>query len=180
MRRRKTTSVDELTMIGREVRRKVLETHRVDSCIYTTSFAVSVLRTMGYDAYPLPVQVAVLNRAMSEGRGIAGGGWGVGIGFGAEQKEGGWDGHLVAIVNRRYLCDFSIDQASRPEHQMEISVLVGDVGEPFLRGREDASFVSEAGEPVHVHYHAIDDQSFRASPDWERGRTLSITVERDR
>lgn len=178
-----------LTRIGKQIRADVLTTHGRDSCIYTSALTLRVLRELGADAFALSVQTVVMNAAAAgfidehggqwrpedEDAMLAAGGYAVGVGFAAGDMTGKWAGHLAVVCNRRWLLDFSIDQASRPEHDIAIEGLVATVGEPFLRGREAARLIGEGG--VRVEYRARPgDRSYRDSPDWERGLAREIEV----
>lgn len=188
-----------LASLGRQIRADVLRTHLPNSCIYTTATTVNLLRHLGADAYALSVRAVIANAALAriiDERGIehvshddpdvrAAGGYGVGLGYPpapgeAADPPGSWPGHLVAILNRRWLLDFSADQASRPQHGIDLSdPIVAPVDEPFLRGRETRRFMPAGadGTSMRIDYHAYPtDRTYRESPDWRRGTKREINL----
>lgn len=104
----------------------------------------------------------------------------IGVGYEPEGglQPGQWPGHLVAICDRRWLCDWSIDQANRPAHGIEIPPLVlGPLQEAFLRGRKALATDGPGGQ--RVEYYALPgDRSYHESPDWQRGLDTEIEVRR--
>jgi hypothetical protein len=75
-------------------------------CILASAALHDILQAMGYQADVLRVEAAVFNQ---DGAPILGG-----DGDGTRRpaaKPGHWRGHLVAVANRRYLLDATLDQA---------------------------------------------------------------------
>jgi hypothetical protein len=84
----------------------------LDSCILSSYALVDVLKTKGYDAFPLRVETGVfpssrrhigtiLGPRSREGRTAAG--------------KGMWAGHLVVGVGHKWLLDPTLDQANKDE-----------------------------------------------------------------
>lgn len=167
-----------LTTLAAVVRAEVLRHFRPDSCIATTRLLVDVLASERIAAYALAVDARVANmaaeRLLGAGTGSdspasraaweAAGAWVVAIERG-EAPPHRWAGHLVAVVERRFLIDAALDQAARPERGIVLAgPVVAPVGEPFLRGRE--GLVGQLGATT-VRYRARPgDRSYRTAPDW--------------
>lgn len=155
--------------LGDQIRALVLRTHRADSCIYTAGLTVAVLRKMGCDAFAMSVKAHI----------YAPDGHSIGIGYQPDDeppRADAWPGHLVAICDRQFLCDFSLDQANRPEHGITMSTLVGPVDEAFLRGRKTLRCENAAG--VIVEYLPVPgDRTYRDGPDWQRGVNAAVSFE---
>jgi hypothetical protein len=82
----------------------------------------------------------------------AAGAWSVGLGFGADPQPGRWPGHLVAVVDRRWLVDPTLGQASRPAHGLVVpDVMVAPITERWLRRRDIVSMEYPA-TGVHLTY----------------------------
>jgi len=156
---------------------------KMDSCIGSTRVAQALMEKIHKESYPLSVQLSIFNkpmviRAQHEGGlpdsrevtrrwNAESGAWSVGVGFpvpnsGADR----WPGHLVLIVERRWLWDLSIDQANRPQWGINFTTPpVLAVTEGFLRGRER---VAEMWQDCLLIYDAKpNDKSFRESNNWD-------------
>jgi hypothetical protein len=170
--------------LGKDIRPRVRELYAQDSCIATTKVTYDTLKAVGVDVFPLSVKVAVVNRALYDyatehqefpevgSAAYTAEMYGVGIGYGEEQP-GRWAGHLVAIAERRWLLDFSIDQATRPEHGIMLAPLVVPVTEQWLRAAV-AHVVYRYGE-TFLYYTAFPlDKSFKTASDWS-GSTAPTT-----
>ena len=162
------------------VRDRVLQHYRPDSCIATTKAIIEIVRPA--DAYALHVKALVMNGPFVDllgsgadpespegiAAGTESGAWAVHVGAG-DPEPGKWAGHLVAIVERKWLVDASIDQASRPEHDIHLTEpVVAKVTEAFLRGKEPLLVVVKK---AFIRYDAVPgDKSYRASPNWQQLR----------
>lgn len=108
-----------------------------DCCIESTVAALDFLRARGVACRELSVQVMAFNAAawklyrngsrVQESAADRAtwdmlGAWSVGIGFidTPTPKPGRFAGHLVALVEERWLLDLSIQQASRPRHKLRL------------------------------------------------------------
>jgi len=172
---------------------------RSDSCILQTKVLIGVLADFGIRAKPMSAQVHIYNPTM--GRFVlagiddpetiktcldTGGGWGVGLGMGGfggkgvvadgpvelTEEELTTAGYLVAVVEGPpVICDPSLPQASRPEHDMPLRPQAFGVSKEQLKGMYTRGpdvmvrFTLETG--VVLDYRFFPEQSsFRASRDW--------------
>lgn len=165
------------------------------SCIGATRIALDVLKKVGItNAYALVVEVHIFNKAFRDKSEEVGrlpdsreeleqwyverGAHSIGLGLGREKyADDRWPGHLVAIVDRKWLWDLSLDQAERPDKGIVIpEPLIAPVTEPFLRGR--APLVGVVADLL-VRYEArIDDKSFRDTPNWLNSHAEITGVQR--
>jgi hypothetical protein len=143
----------------------ILEDWRADSCIASTAICIDVLDYFGLDARPLACRTVVWNRQLESGC------WSVGIGHG-DKRQGGWPGHLVALAAGDLLLDLSLDQASRPQHNIELGALGVYLPEDYLaEGYECEAF------GCHLYYEFLPaDQSFRNANDWKATSRRRETV----
>jgi hypothetical protein len=137
------------------------------TCILHTRYAVDALRILGVRARPMAARVMVGN---AEWRRIA-------------QEVGHWPQHIewtpetwcLAIADERWGVDLTIDQASRPQHGINLSPHYWPVTPAFLRGEEPAQFLVN-GES-HVHYDAMPaDRGFLLVPDWRLARRDGVAA----
>lgn len=178
-------SEQDIRYVAKVVRRKVLTTYSPDSCVATASAITDALRQFGADTYELSVSAMVCNEEFAKAAGLLGrlpsvaeyhgtGAYALGLGMDID-KGPVWAGHVVAIVDRRWMVDASIDQASRPEQGIVLrpdDPIVMPVAEAFLRGREPLLAVNPLG--VAVRYDAKPgDRGFRVSPNY---RQIEVVV----
>lgn len=173
------TIEEVLKVYTRIARPIILEYFRKDSCIASTRITVEVFSRLGFKAIPLACHVQIYNSKFREifereshwptkeemGKWITEGAWGIGIGFG-DKKEQGYLGHLVAIVENRYLIDSSIDQADRPNKEIFFpGIMVTEVTRDFRRGKEKHTIINDRGT-VMVYEPKIKDRKWETSLDW--------------
>lgn len=166
-----------------------------DSCIAGAAIVRDVARTCGISALVIPTRVAIWNGVWIDfvsrtGRApetvaesealLERGGWCVGIGagylderdapFGFRPERGSYNGHLVTVVEGRWLVDCTLGQAADPEHGIVTGPLVVELGSSgFLMGRGHlASRFRWGTHPiVHVTYEGVPhDRSYRDAPAW--------------
>ena len=138
-----TTIFETLVNFGRE---EILRDYSPGGCIASTRIAIDVLDYFKINAKPLSVKVEIFNEAMVKRieAGVHGGSheerikwfeedgsWGIGIGFGGQ--PGRWPGHLVALVENKWLLDMSLDQANRPERMIFLRPCYSEVTQEFMR-----------------------------------------------
>jgi len=139
----------------------------IDHCILFTRIAVDVCRKRGIGAKALSVSVAITADADPE----------VVILLGIEgQKphdapDDFWDGHLVAILDRRLLLDLSIDSIAQPEFGVEPEPFVAGVSPDFASG----GMVDLPVRGGRAQYRAQPERKdYRDLPAWERGTEEAI------
>lgn len=111
----------------------ILDRHlRVDSCLNATRILLEVLRELGFSARPLSVKAfaynAVYVRRLSAGLDPMDDprAWGVAIETRVAAGTG-WPGHLVTLVENRWLLDGSASQFDRPHKSIHVpKILIGD------------------------------------------------------
>jgi hypothetical protein len=188
-RRQCVRVVDAYAEVARPL---MLEHMRPESCIAATRITVDVLAVYDVPARPCRVILSLHNRAWMElaerlGRPptideqVGGPAWSVGVGVPGEpddprivqrQVHAPWDGHLVALaLSDTVLLDASIDQASRPQHDLEIppSVLAMGVPEGFTDGKAQVVGERRNGAVVAYSYRA-EGPSWEDAPDWDPQR----------
>lgn len=160
-----------------------------DCCVLATRVLVDTLAALGErDAYGLVVTALLLG---PDGGHAEAHGCGLDIvtcpdrpeSFGAvmlghqpevTHREGAhelWSGHLVAVVQRRWIVDMSISQATQhPEIGLVLDdPLVMDTNEVFLRGRGSATLDMGDGVKFIYEAHPGNDRvgaRWKESPDW--------------
>lgn len=166
--------------LGTIIRQQILSKYREDSCIATTRATVSTLKLLRVDVFPLSVRVAIANRPLYEkaaelGRFPEVGSPeypGDGYGLGIEQ-------HVVAIAERKWILDYSIDQANREEYGIRLIPLVIPTTETWLRGR--AGHLVFRHEDSFLYYTALPgDKWYEASPNWEGESRPGVHLSRQR
>ena len=165
------------------------------ACIGAAQIVRAVARAHGLDTIIVPTRVAVWNSVWIDFVGLNGrppstrtesesllnaGGWCVAIGagypddrearFGYSAERGSYNGHLVAVVEGRWLVDPTLGQTADAARGLVTGPLVAEIGSSaFLLGI--AHFASRfrwgTHPQVHVTYEAVpEDQSYRATPAW--------------
>jgi hypothetical protein len=124
----------------------IRESFRVDSCIASTAITINVLSHHGIKAIPFPCSVFLMNakfvelverlrRKPTPQEFDEYGAWTVGVGLAPPGVK--MVGHLVAMVEDKYLVDASLTQGNRPAKQIEVPpVLVARIPRNFRRGKE--------------------------------------------
>lgn len=193
-KRRRTLREGDYYRLGRTIRSQVLAHYERDSCIATVAATLETLTQLNVDAFALKVEVFIVNdilwRTAIERGGefpawgdddYPAGGYGLGVGVkGTPTLPGEWNGHLVAIAERKWLLDYSIDQASRPEHGIALSQpLVIPVEEPFLR-RTGERVVYQHGAS-HLYYVSQPrEKDFKETANWLEPPKVSFAPPRAR
>lgn len=155
-----------------------------DSCVRATRTACLALNEVGLKGSPLavgfggysPRYVAALRNGEVDAhaplkdasgdvldRLAAEGAWSVLIGHPSTPRHPGrWPGHLVTLVERRWLVDVTLHQASRPAKGMVFEPHYLRVTPGFMAGAA-ATFSSR--EAIGV-YQRIENNTYLVSPDW--------------
>lgn len=190
---------DVLEAMVQESPALLYEKYRPDCCIAATSIALDVLKYFHVDAQPLPVRATAMNRAMRErheqgnpptAEEIAAWQakpgpidptepWGVGLGF--ENGGPGWAGHLIAVIEERWLLDLALRQASRPERGLVVpDAGWGTITRPLPRRVDQAgrllALADLADGGTLTYWTAPDAPDWRDAPDWGHTRPTKGAV----
>ena len=158
-----------LCELGRPI---ILDRFREDSCVVTTRVAIEVLRNLGYPAKPIAAKTFISNasavESLAAGRplDIERGDWTIGIGI--DGAEPGFVGHLVALVRgdgNRYLLDMTLDQASRPEHDLELVPSAFLLPSEWEEASGEIGFSGQRGEHI-VYVLDPENDAYRRARDW--------------
>lgn len=189
---RKQVILGTLAQFGR---RQMLKEWELDSCIAATAIAIDVVKHYGMKAEPFPVTLQVWNPASRKKINELGrlptpdekswqdeGGWSVGVGFGIHRESPQkWPGHLVALVDDEILLDLSVDQANRPQHNIQLGAGGGFVPnfEKFYSGEE--CHVTESCDCLLIYEAKLGESRYEQSPDWtlrqRRQRVILATIQ---
>lgn len=159
-----------------------------DSCVLATRVVCLALGEIGVKASPLPVafsgyspryvQAARNGEVKFENgetvpqdvqdRLAAEGAWNIriGHGYGPGERRLRFDGHLVALVERRWVLDLTIHQATRPQKGMFFAPHHFRVTRTFMAGDVLALMM---GESVGI-YQRIEANTYLVSADWTKVR----------
>jgi hypothetical protein len=150
---------DDLAVaLARAAPRALPEVFRSEGfCIWATRIAIEVARRHRVDAYALACGCRVTNADRS---------YQVDIGDPTAMRPGGWPGHLVAVLDRRWLVDLSLGQAARPALGIDVGPIAAaiDDPEPFLRGRSDLAGVVR--DSLVVYRSRPTDRTYRVGRAW--------------
>lgn len=166
----------------------MLQKYTSDSCIAATRIAIELLGYFGVEACALPVSAAVANRAGT--RLLSGDtdvpecerkdAWAVAIGQwpGAQsapcagRTKPGWPGHLVAYLpSESLVLDLSLDQASRPEHDINVGPIAFPVPLEFLSGERVR--LQSPDRAVGMFYQVdLGNTAYTHSSDWSDDRAM--------
>lgn len=183
-------AIVEFTRVARPV---ILDYFAPNCCVAATAITIGVFRALGIPARPCTCRVSIFNRAyvdrsQREGRipqgleetrawcadGVS---WAVGVGYGADSGEGGWPGHLMAVVAGSVLVDASIEQANRPQKDIVLPpVLAVPAPADFLLER--SRFYLHSTDGGLVIYEPLADRSWRRAPDWVHRDRHERAIER--
>lgn len=188
MRAKGNFGLPDYISLGKQLRGQILADAKVNSCIETSAATIDTLKHIGLDAYALSVTCVVTNRPLWEFA-DAHGYWpelgteeypidGYAVGVGLASRRGPvpevWPGHLVVIAERKWLLDFSLDQANRPDYGMEVGApVVISVDEAFLRGSCEKAFLVVQKDNARLHYQTrMHDRSYRDTAGWTTKRPV--------
>lgn len=157
-----------------------------DCCIVAAG-AVCTLTSPSTPAYALAVEATVFNAAavgfihrnelLPEHREAwdAAGAMSAGVGSGTGTDDL-WPGHLVAVINRRWLVDTTLDQANHLGLRIP-PVIVLPVTEGFLRGR--ATLLADLSTVAVLYQARPGDRSYRECPAWEQRADLAALAQQE-
>jgi hypothetical protein len=139
----------------------------IDHCILFTRIAVDVCRERGIRAKALPVFVAIAADAEPDTVIL--------LGVEGQRPENApedfWDGHLVAILDRRLMLDLSIDSIARPELGVEPEPFVAEVLPEFVSGGT-VDLLVRGGKARYTAQPERKD--YRDLPAWEQATQSEI------
>lgn len=172
-----TVPVGVVKTIAEHVRAAVMTRYTADSCIVSTAVFIDVADWLGLDASPAAVDVLAANPAAlrvmatdpmppvdqwpSEA-------WTVGVLSSEPPREGGWPGHLVAILHGRRdrLVDVSADQLDRPSRGLRVPFpVLGRLPERWGDGEECVTHLHASGTMLRWT-HRSGNTAWRESPNW--------------
>lgn len=169
--------VSVVKTIAQHVRTAVLTRYAVDSCIASTAVFLDVADWLRLNASPAAVGVFVANPAALKVMAMdpvppvdqwPDDAWTVGVAPGQKAREGGWPGHLVAILHgdRHRLVDVSADQFDRPARALHVPTpVLGRLPERWGEGAQCVTHLHQHG--TMLRWSPIDDESFRDTPNWD-------------
>ncbi len=155
---------------------------RKDRCINATRVLIDVMDHFKIKARPLSVFCAVHNKILVDymkkyGHNMSeeqldeaydNGAWGVRIETEGTIKAGGWPGHLVAIVQDRWLVDSAAGQMSRPHKGINLPpIMVAPATRRFQKGSEGCTMHNSEGAVLFYNARP-DDESYAAGAGWQR------------
>lgn len=163
-----------LKLIVNVVRQEVLRGWQRDSCIASSRVLSEVLRYFGYTSEPFPVSVCAFNKAGFErlntgDHDVANWpeeAWSVGIQGSGVSKDNRWDGHLVLLVDGRWLVDPSLDQVSRPQRGIELHPAVLDTGHWADKTHDAWAWRDDEDGTVLMYAAMAEPGDWRRSADW--------------
>jgi hypothetical protein len=151
-----------------------------NSCIASTRIAIKVARTFGLRARPLAARVWVANEALMallaktpdpthaqvlDWKRMGAAGLSIGGEKPARFENGLWNRHLLAVVERQWLVDASIDQGNERGGLAVPGVLVARYPEPFEPGPWSKSYWLLDGTRIDYTFEPAES-SYRTAPDW--------------
>lgn len=165
--------LDSLVHVGRPI---LLQYFSLDSCIASSNVSRQILWAHHIYAEAAPVKAYVVNAKGDEFlrkghpewvKGMRDGAYAVGVGYGGPNPDK-WDGHLVLVVDHRYLVDMSGDQFARPEYGIEVKPFYARLDGVDLTGRKSRLALGLPNGGVLLYEGDPDNQLFRRAPDWLR------------
>ena len=175
----------------------VRQSFPASSCIASTRIAIEVAHKFGLRAKPLAAQLWLANarlvtfleqtpdptRSEVEGwKRVGAAGLSIGGGKPARYENGLWNRHLVAVVERRWLVDASIDQGNEPGGLALPGVLVARLPEPRVGSPWTRRYWLLDGTQIDYTFERTES-SYRTTPDWhlrpvaaETARTIAAAM----
>jgi hypothetical protein len=183
-------TLDLLLAYSKVARPIIREYFRADSCIASTAITIDVLRHFGIGVVPFPCRALIFNHSFANRIKLEGWptpeqtiewtndgkSWSVGIGYpnGSDPQVG----HLIAIVEEKYLVDASLDQASRHEKDLIVpSVMVQQIPRSFRRSQTKFSIESSRGDVV-IYEPDPKSRVWLTSFDWKDKTRRQEAVEK--
>jgi hypothetical protein len=162
--------------IARSIMRRFMS---AASCIAAARTTIEVMRMYGLHAVEIPTAYVFQVPARKYARIV---------GFSAEERaemraksatwsdespEGsGWNGHLIVLVEGRWLLDPSLDQVAAPQFGVPVSseiFVVDTVGQdwnPTDQFRIKLGLILDSGDKAELMYQSTDDRSYLDTEAW--------------
>jgi hypothetical protein len=141
-----------------------------NGCISTSAAIIHVLQRLGYEASPLQVRVSVHSDRPKLGD-VTLGSDGDGL-RSTSGEQGDWPGHLVVVVQSRYLVDATLGQVNDTQESIRLSPLAAEVSSAFLSGAEDLVL---SHDNATVVYTALPGKGgFKNAPDFHESRWMPL------
>ena len=171
---------DHLLKLVAETAEPIFErTFSPDCCLNATRVLLDVLRGVGFAARPLSVRAFAYNAVYVDrvARGLPPLGdpesWGLGVETRPAMGGGGWPGHLVALVDNRWLVDGSAGQFSRPEKNILVPwIFLGELP----KGNRTACYTLEDGSSLQYRTRPYDT-SFQKMPGFQQHEQNRLVAE---
>lgn len=155
----------------------LMKHYREDCCIIATRIVVEVLKRLHFKHIkPFVVEGNVFNESyVRKGRTpqsqeeaqewLKEGAWQIVLGDRVDRGEKGkWAGHLVVLLNDKYMFDVAAYQANRPHKQIRLDPLFTTVPEDFVKGEDKCQLMYNN---CLVIYQAFpNDKSYQHFKDW--------------
>lgn len=170
-------------------RPEILRNHLPNSCIASTWITIQVMHQLGLTAHPLEVRLSVGNGVYRRLRDQFGpprtqaqlgqwsheqGAYVIGVGF--DDGSAGIGGHLIAVVEGRFLLDASIDQVTDPLHGLNPPpVLWGSLDPLFIAGVKRLQRMDVLGLFIEYSSHPVA-RRYETSYDWGHNPETDFAV----
>lgn len=151
----------ELIIAARPAFVQAITEGETDHCVLFTRLAVDLARQRGIPARALPVTVELTGDRAPETAFVLGAEGAVPEGAPPDT----WDGHLVAIFDRRLMVDLSIDSATSTELGIAPAPFVIDVPPEFIQGAEPVTVDVNRGRAVYMP--RPDRRDYRDTVAWQ-------------
>lgn len=150
--------------------------YREDCCIVATRIIIEVLKKLHFkDVKPFVIEANIFNEIyVKKGRTpqsdeeaqewLKDGVWQIVLGDRSKKTEGKWDGHLVVLINNKYMLDVAVYQACRPHKQINLDPIFTTVPEDFINGEDKCQLMFNNCLIVYVSYP--QDKTYQSSKDW--------------
>ena len=171
-------AIEAFAKIARPIMLKYM---RTNSCIAAARTTIEVMKIYGLRAVEIPVCFAFQVPARDYAR-LAG--------FAAEERKdmrarsktwqdltspdgAGWNGHLVVLVEDRWLIDAAIDQADAPQFGVSVPAEVfvvdmrGQAWNPNERFEINLGLILDNGDHADLIYRRIKDRSYLETEAWQ-------------
>lgn len=147
----------------------------INCCIAATRIVIDALKKLHFkEVRPLVVEANVFNEVyVKKGRTPQSqeeaeawrdeGAWQVVLGDRSQTLEGQWPGHLVVLINERYMLDIAVFQASRPQKQINLGPIFTTVPDDFVKHEDKCGLMLNNCMVIYV---SRADKSYESAKDW--------------